>query len=147
MLCDERKSVRELGLRRVLKARTEKSGGTRKFKIPLINFEATDYIDMIYWADNVITEPPLVKHVSTEYLKEFIKNKSGAKPSEVDPLIDFPRLPCHTQAVERAVKLVTESAQSVCGATAREGFIRAKIDSRKNMPKFNTKKEFNVSLN
>lgn len=55
MLCDKRKSVRELGLRRVLKGRTERSGGTRKFKIPLINFEATDYIDMISCAENVIT--------------------------------------------------------------------------------------------
>lgn len=52
-----------------------------------------------------------------------------------------------TQAVERAVKLVTESAQNVCGSIAREGYIRAKIDSRENMPKFDLKKkQFNVSM-
>lgn len=87
---------------------------------------------MISWAENVITEPPppLVKHVSSKYLKQFIKKTSGAHPSEVEPLIDIPtipRLPCHTQAVERAVKLA-ESAQSVCYSTARAiRFIRAKI--------------------
>lgn len=147
MLCDERKNVRELGLRRVLKARTESRGGVRKFKVPKINFDAKDYIDMISWAENDVTEPPLVKHVSIDSLKDFIRKTSEAQPnSKVDPLIDFPRLPCHTQAVERAVKLVTESAQNVCGSIAREGYIRAKIDSRENMPKFDTKKQFNVSM-
>lgn len=47
MLCDERKHVRELGLRRVLITRTESRGGVRKFKVPQINFDAKDYIDMI----------------------------------------------------------------------------------------------------
>ena len=106
-----------------------------------------DYIDMISWVENDVTEPPLVKHVSIDSLKGFIRKASEAQPnSKVDPLIDFPRLPCHTQAVERAVKLVTESAQNVCGSIAREGYIRAKIDSRENMPKFDTKKQFNVSM-
>ena len=28
----------------------------------------------------------------------------------------------------------------------RQGYIRAKIDSHENMPKFDTKKQFNVSM-
>ena len=36
-----------------------------------------------------------------------------------------PKYKCHTQAVERAVKLVTEAASSVVGEEARDGFIRA----------------------
>lgn len=59
-------------------------------------------------------------------------------------LIDSPRIPCHTQAVERTVKLVTEAAENVCESLAREGYIKAKINSRKLMPKFDTKKQFNV---
>lgn len=87
----------------------------------------------------------MVKHVPNDFLKDFIRKTYEAQPnSKEDPLIDFPRLPCHTQAVERAVKLVTESAQNVCGSIAREGYIRAKIDSLENMPKFDTKKQFNV---
>jgi len=35
--------------------------------------------------------------------------------------------PCHTQAVERAVKLVTDASTAVCGESARDGFIRARI--------------------
>jgi len=49
------------------------------------------------------------------------------------------KFPCHTQAVERHVKMVTEAGKSVCGKERREGYIRAKIASRKNMTKYNTK--------
>ena len=45
----------------------------------------------------------------------------------VGPVIDLLRFSCHGQAVERAVKLVTESALKVCGSIAREEYIRAKI--------------------
>lgn len=64
---------------------------------------------MILWPENDVTEPPLLKHVSSDSLKDFIRKASEAEPnSKVDPVINFPRLPCHTQAVEIAVKLVTE---------------------------------------
>lgn len=47
-------------------------------------------------------------------LKEFIQKISEAQlTSEMNPLIDFPRLLYHTQAEERTVKLVTDSAQHV----------------------------------
>ena len=50
--------------------------------------------------------------------------------------------PCHTQAVERCIKLVTEASQSVCGENRRDGFIRSRKESRKRIPYFNTKKDF-----
>jgi len=31
--------------------------------------------------------------------------------------------PCHTQSVERSVKLVTDASIAVCGESARDGFI------------------------
>ncbi|CAK1579256.1 unnamed protein product [Parnassius mnemosyne] len=55
------------------------------------------------------------------------------------------RLPCHTQAVERSVKTVTQAANTLCSKTAREGFIRAQIESCKNMPKFESKQDFRVN--
>jgi len=58
------------------------------------------------------------------------------------PVIDYPKYPCHTQAVERCVKLVTESAKAVCGVKARDGFIRVRLESRKIMPVFNTKAQY-----
>jgi len=60
------------------------------------------------------------------------------------PQIDFPKYPCHTQAVERCVKLVTEASSAVCGASARDGFIRVRLESRGLMPSFNTKREYKV---
>ena len=56
-------------------------------------------------------------------------------------MFKFPKFPYHTQSVERCVKL-TKAAGSVAGVKAREGFIAAKLDSRKIMPKFNSKKDF-----
>jgi hypothetical protein len=47
-----------------------------------------------------------------------------------DPL-EFEKLPCHTQAVERCVKLVTEASAAVCVTAARDGFIRVRNEARK----------------
>jgi len=50
--------------------------------------------------------------------------------------------PSHTQAVERHVRVVTEAAKAVYGAENRDGYIKAKLKSRKEMPKFNSKKDY-----
>src|SRR6218665_1387541 len=47
-----------------------------------------------------------------------------------------------TQVVERCVKVVTEASAAVCGVKARGGFIRPRLESRRIMPTFNTKKEY-----
>ena len=52
------------------------------------------------------------------------------------------QMPCHTQNVERHIKLVTESAQKVANTEPRDGYIRNTIESRKIMPKFETKNDF-----
>lgn len=56
------------------------------------------------------------------------------------------KFPCHTEAVERCVKLVTEASTSVCGQKKRDGLIRVRLLSRKNMPKFDTKSDYHVNL-
>ncbi|KAK4884825.1 hypothetical protein RN001_001096 [Aquatica leii] len=61
-----------------------------------------------------------------------------------DDEVLFLRLPCHTQAVERAVKTVTEASMQLCHKTAREALIKNKIISRTLMPKFESKKDFKV---
>lgn len=53
---------------------------------------------------------------------------------------------CHTQPVERGVKMVTEVSSLVADVEKRDGAIRSKILSRSNMSKFDTKKYFNVTL-
>jgi len=50
--------------------------------------------------------------------------------------------PCHNQAVERHIKLVTEAASVVTGYEKRDGMILQKIQSRLLMSKFDSKQQF-----
>lgn len=137
MLTDDKQHVRELGLRRILKAREVKTKGIRQFKLPSLNFDAADYINLIDWQNIKVTEPPITSNISTEDLKQFIN-------SSATPIVDFPKFPCHTQAVERCVKLVTEAAKSVIGSVSRDGFIHARIQGRQEMPNFESKQDFHI---
>jgi len=96
MLTDERKHIRELGLRRILKVRkkekfpkttkrrrTEETEAIREFNIPKLNFEATDYVDLINWQESDITEPPLTMNISDEDLELLVANGDT-------PVVDFP---------------------------------------------------------
>ena len=84
-----------------------------------------------------MTEPLPTLSISDDALKLFVANES-------EPVIDFSRFPCHTEAVERCVKLVTESSSNLCGAEARDGFIRTRVAARAIMPCFNTKADYCV---
>lgn len=44
-------------------------------------------------------------------------------------------LPCHTQAVERPVKTVTEASGNLCLKTTRKHFIEIKIEYRELLTK------------
>ncbi|ESN96201.1 hypothetical protein HELRODRAFT_163242 [Helobdella robusta] len=136
MLADEQKHIRELALRRILKCRANDAtlNTVRVFKVPKLNFDAINYYDMIDWHATEITEPPLTKDITTEALEQMIM--------DIPNNIEFLKLPCHTQAVERMIKLVTEASLSVCGEKARDGFIRTKLASQNDIPKFETKKHF-----
>lgn len=109
-----------------MKARAEESSGQiRRFTVlAKLNFDAADYFDMIDWAVCPISEPPIIKAMTNAELRDLIT-------TEVTPAVIFPKFPCHTQAVERHVKLVTEAAKAVCGKKSRDGFIRARVASRK----------------
>lgn len=137
MMTDHRPHIRELGLRRVMKARAARPRGQiRRFKVPAkMNFDTVEYFDMIDWAVCPISEPPIIKAMTDAELREFIT-------LEATPTVSFPKFPCHTQAVERHVKLVTEAAKTVCGQKSRDGFILARVASRQLMPTFESKRDF-----
>ncbi|GBN41443.1 hypothetical protein AVEN_106735-1 [Araneus ventricosus] len=135
MLHDSRKYIRELAVRRILGARdkkTKSSGGLRFFKIPKLNFEAADYIDLIDWSNCVVTEPSLTIHIKQKDLKEMSKE-------EQFPLLTFEEFPCHKQSVERCVKLISEAAMKVCDETARDGYIRATLQARNKFQRLTTR--------
>lgn len=140
MIFDERKNVRELAVRRIQKCREKKADGLeiRKFVLPKVNFLAKDYIHLINWNYTDVTEPPMTRDWSDSEIQNIL---SEEYPLSCDMV---KKVPCHSQAVERMVKVVTESANQVCGSTERDGFIRARLLDRKIMPVFNTKSEFKV---
>ena len=74
MITDHRPHIRELGLRRVMKARAAKpSGKIRKFKVPAnLNFDAAEYFELINRTDLSITEQPVFKTMMDTELQQFI---------------------------------------------------------------------------
>ena len=62
-------------------------------------------------------EPILTKHISTAQIKAWIL-------SAVDIDVDIQPFSCHNQAVERVIKIVTESSSKVYGHDECDGYIR-----------------------
>ena len=136
MINDDSSDIRNLAWRRIKEARDSFKGkSVRSFQIPELDFDAERYIDMISWENINITEPPLTRDITVEEINELVHSKQKR---------EFPHLPCHTQAVERCVKLVTEAASLVCGEISRDGFIRSRIESRQKMPSYETKCQFKI---
>lgn len=134
MLFDPRKQIRLLALKRIIKSRKTESHVVRTFTPPEVNFEASDYIDLIDWQSTAVTQPPLISDFSTEELQQIVETgKSSRKELTI---------PAHTQAVERIVKEVTAASKQVCGEEGRDGYIRARLYDREILPKFETKKQF-----
>src|SRR6218665_3585727 len=122
MITDERPVIRELALCRILKARNSKATRTvRRFKVPQLNFEVSDYTELINRTDEV-TEPPVIMTISDAQLKTSIAEKET-------PSLFSPRFLCHSQAVERCIKLVMEASTAVSGKRNHDGFIRNKFQS------------------
>ncbi|GBM08072.1 hypothetical protein AVEN_122989-1 [Araneus ventricosus] len=100
MLVDEREHIWELGHRRILKARqiVPKKKTVRNFVPPKINFQASDYIEIINWNSCVVYPPPMLRDLSEDDIKSLIN-------SETTPIREIQKFPYHTQAVERCIKL------------------------------------------
>lgn len=132
MLADERRYIRELSLRRILKARKSNSKGQiRHYELPQLNFNAEEYFEMISW-DNPL-EPPATLNLSDHDITRLIEGSS---------YFELEKLPCHTQAVERHIRLVTAASLATCGPEARDGFIHSRIKSQRELPKFDSKINF-----
>ena len=136
MVHDDRRHIRELGWRRMLKARDSAETGVRTFVLNKINMNAAQYYDMIEWQKETVSEPPITNPLKRDKILASINE--GILP---EALPDFP---CHSQAVEQHVKLVTEASFQVCGAKARQGFMMSKLKSRAKLvklPKLDTKSD------
>ncbi|CAH1099595.1 unnamed protein product [Psylliodes chrysocephalus] len=87
MLPDDRPAIRQLCLRRILKARTKISTDIREFVIPKLDFDASEYYELINWQNSSITAPPLLSTATDGDIREFI-NDTGTS------LVDFVSCPC-----------------------------------------------------
>ena len=128
MVNDERPHIRELGWRRIKKCR-ESGSQLRIFKLPKLNAKCDDYIDMIDWQSEIISEPPITKKFTDDEIKNFIQTKSSYQCS---------KHPLHT----RTVKIVSETSLEVCSHKLRDGLIRNRLSSRKRIPKFESKRDY-----
>jgi len=82
----------------------------------------------------VVTELPLTTQISDQELEENIKTFAV-----FDKAFQYP---CHTQSVERMIRLVSEASGKVFGQDARDGYIKAKLESKKELPEYNTKSQY-----
>ena len=140
MLHDDSPAIRELAARRILKARKKpKTSSVRRLELPKLIFDAPTYYSMINWQDCQLEEPPMTRKIPDEVIETtVIENK------EFLPLTDFAN---HTQAVERIIKMVTDASITVVGHDARDGAIRARLEGRKLLPKFESKQDFTILQN
>lgn len=141
MLNDENETIRLKGWRKVLSGRQLKlPGEIRKFTVPKLNFDCTNYLDLIEIDSFIDTDPPVLRKLPVseddlEYYasKQILDHDFGSKIKD---------MPLHTQSVERCVKLVTAASMNVCGEKSRDGFISTTLASRNEMPTYNSKKDF-----
>ena len=139
MINDNDRCIRKLGWRRILKARSQELliGKVRNFVMPELHYNSLRYYKMINWQVIEQTEPPVTRTIPDRQIKEFIEN--GDKP---DGLI--PKFPCHSQAVKKLVRTITEASASVSGIKKRDGFIRSRLCSRTKIPRFESKKDYKI---
>ena len=84
MINDGNMTIRELGFRRILKARQESeetpknSSIIRQFDVPEINIKAEHYSGHLHWErDHQRTEPPITMAISKEELCACIRDEKG----------------------------------------------------------------------
>ena len=132
MLSDEREEVRRRAVLYIMRARREfnPDENPRQFVQPEVNFQAANYFDLADLDNEPCTEPPLTMDMDLDTIMGAFR----------EPL-NLPPYPNNTQAVERLVRVVTEVAPKRAGYTSRHRMILKLLESRKMVPKFNTKKD------
>ncbi|GBM99009.1 hypothetical protein AVEN_2722-1 [Araneus ventricosus] len=101
-----------------------------------VSVGATDYVYLIDRQAFYVTPPTVLRHISSRELLKMIQDDVPMDGR------DFIKFPSHPQAVELIVKLVTEACRKRVGPQNRYGFIRATLESRKQMSQFESKKDY-----
>ena len=134
MLCDEDPTQRAIAVSKILELRQgEDKGNTslRSFFPPALNFDALKLSELIDWNSITVYESILTCHLSINNIQNLIMNK-----------LEVPPFPTHTQSVERLVREMTVACGKIAGHDERDGFIRARMESREQAPNSETKRDF-----
>ena len=132
MLTDPRPNIRIMAVNRILEVRSVTSGDNRQFIVPKVNFKADDYYQLIdnkYWLESILTIDYQSNYLSTLTIENV-------------PIFKFDAYPCHTQAVERHIRLVSQTALSISNPEERDSRINITLLERKLMPSFRSKQDF-----
>lgn len=133
MLLDPQIDVRKRAFDIILQIRpVQRNKIVREFKKPAVNFQAETYYEMIDFTDlSNIFEPPIVKSLLEEELREFN-----------DDVGIIEHIPLHSQAVERAIKLVSDCSSLASNEGRRNGIVHTKIALNQVIVKKNTKNDY-----
>ena len=105
----------------------------RPHKVPNLNWSAKRIEDLISW--DGATEPFLTAKLHTNELRGFLSKPFTMKP-----------FPGHTQSVERLVKEVSAASLKVFGTKEVDGYVKARCEARKLVPKGERKADFAALL-
>ena len=131
LLCSPEEDDRRFAIKKISSIRNGADLGdssVRPFAPPKLNWNATSIRNLQDWTN--ATEPFITTSIPSAELVQFLTSP-----------LQIPKIPCHTQSCERAVKEVTIASAHVFGQERRDGYICAKIKSRKLLPKNQTKKD------
>ncbi|KAK3924212.1 2,6-dihydroxypyridine 3-monooxygenase [Frankliniella fusca] len=144
MLVDHDDNVRQLGVEKVLQARLDAENSTsdapksiRPFHVPKLNFEAECYWRLIDWETTTVTPPPFVVEMKVDELRQLCEPDGHLALRST-----LKGYPCHTQAVERAIKAISTAGDHVAGEDRRDGYVRCTLQSRSKIQNFNSKKDY-----
>lgn len=135
MIFDNRKEVRGMALKKILYYRENLYDPTklRVYKKPTINFNCTNYFDMINLDnDGILSEPPFTASIPYEHLLNYIEFD--------DPPLPDPQIPLHIQGTERFVQLLTRVSRRTIEKN-RDGVMAVTVKSRNVTPRIDSKKD------
>lgn len=140
MFFDDRKSVRERCIKKILHFRNNlwDPSTLRAYEKPKINFDCSDYVDMIDLDDDsILSEPPFTTNIPYEHLLEYIEFD--------DPPLSDLGIPSHIQGTERFVQLLTNVSRRAIECN-RDDILAVTIESRKRIPRMDSKKDLVCKL-
>lgn len=136
MLFDDKKETRNIAIKKILHYRRNlyDPAHLRVYQKPLINFNCTDYTNMIDLnKDDVLFEPPFTHTIPYDHLEQYLQYD--------DPPLPDPRIPVHIQATERHVQLLASVSKRVL-EKSRHSVMAVTSESRAKYPRLESKKDF-----